>query len=587
MRPGSIETDHQELFLKSYNQLLWKRAQSPVDPPASPNLSAAQPRAAPKSPTPSGRAAKKAAAENEAERKKAVKNAPRLIVLAGLPGSGKSTFAKLLESLNREPAINGGSTWVRVNQDELGHRSACEALVTRHLRQPQCRFVIDRCNVEPQDRASWAQLCHFPAKQCTLVYFDYSRDACVARIMGRADHPTITANVPKKTAQSIVDSFVKKLVIPQRNTEVPNTFGQIMIIRDEDSMKMLLLQYGVSEAIVDAEFARLSGAEVEEKEEKKPERKEEKKPERKEEKKVERKEEKKPERKEEKKEEKKAAPAPAVSAPAFKPFAADNHAKKKGHSKGGHVNKAAASQEQDEEGDEHSRFFKFPRTHHLFDTGGTAVSRDDLLVDEGEHHFYYGPNARTVLVQEKVDGANLGLSLTRDYQVLAQNRSHYVNSQSHSQFGNLDTWIDQHRQELCTILEPERHILFGEWCRAKHSIFYQRLPDYFLAFDIWDAQEQQFLSFSELSQRLSETTICTVPLITEQTFSSKEEILALLDTESAVGADTRFVEGVYLRIDQPNGQYLERRCKVVRSDFIQGITEHWTKQGLIRNIVLH
>jgi hypothetical protein len=39
------------------------------------------------------------------------------------------------------------------------------------------------------------------------------------------------------------------------------------------------------------------------------------------------------------------------------------------------------------------------------------------------------------------------------------------------------------------ILEPGRHILFGEWCRAQHSVFYSRLPDYFLAFDIWDRYE--------------------------------------------------------------------------------------------------
>lgn len=35
--------------------------------------------------------------------------------------------------------------------------------------------------------------------------------------------------------------------------------------------------------------------------------------------------------------------------------------------------------------------FKFPRTHHLLDTGGTAVTRDDLVCDaHGLAHFVDG-----------------------------------------------------------------------------------------------------------------------------------------------------------------------------------------------------
>ena len=57
---------------------------------------------------------------------------------------------------------------------------------------------------------------------------------------------------------------------------------------------------------------------------------------------------------------------------------------------------------------------------------------------------------------------------------------------SHPQFATLNTWIAAHKTELCRVLEPRRHILFGEWLRARHSVFYNRLPDYFLAFDIYD-----------------------------------------------------------------------------------------------------
>lgn len=42
------------------------------------------------------------------------------------------------------------------------------------------------------------------------------------------------------------------------------------------------------------------------------------------------------------------------------------------------------------------------------------------------------------------------------------------------------------RITLCQILEPNRHILFGEWLFAKHSKHYTSLPAYFIAFDIYD-----------------------------------------------------------------------------------------------------
>jgi hypothetical protein len=42
--------------------------------------------------------------------------------------------------------------------------------------------------------------------------------------------------------------------------------------------------------------------------------------------------------------------------------------------------------------------------------------------------------------------------------------------------------------------ESPRFILFGEWVYAKHSIHYSKLPAYFIAFDIFDLQNQSFLS---------------------------------------------------------------------------------------------
>jgi hypothetical protein len=119
---------------------------------------------------------------------------------------------------------------------------------------------------------------------------------------------------------------------------------------------------------------------------------------------------------------------------------------------------------------------------------------------------------------------------------------------------------------------------------AKHSIHYSQLPDYFLAFDIYDKRVGKFLSYNAMCEMLSHAIfpIVTVPVIAQDVvFKSKDEILALLETKSVFHEG--FVEGVYLRIEEDG--YVVKRCKLVRPDFIQNIEDHWMKQTMVKNSI--
>ena len=157
--------------------------------------------------------------------------------------------------------------------------------------------------------------------------------------------------------------------------------------------------------------------------------------------------------------------------------------------------------------------FKFPRTRHLLDVGGNGVSRDDLVLSKKEAETFL--KAQRLIIEEKVDGANIGISIKKDLSIAIQNRSHYVFSNTHRQFNALDTWIEKHRQTFYSILEPERHILFGEWLYAKHSIHYKNLSDYFMAFDVYDQKSHLFLSVEERDNFLKNTGIPHVPKIAD------------------------------------------------------------------------
>ena len=79
------------------------------------------------------------------------------------------------------------------------------------------------------------------------------------------------------------------------------------------------------------------------------------------------------------------------------------------------------SKKQNEQEKEPSDFIKFPRTHHLI-VLSKNVDRDDLFMDKTEAKPYY---TETVNVEEKIDGANLGISLDPETKkILLQNRSH-------------------------------------------------------------------------------------------------------------------------------------------------------------------
>ena len=189
--------------------------------------------------------------------------------------------------------------------------------------------------------------------------------------------------------------------------------------------------------------------------------------------------------------------------------------------------------------------FKFPRTKHLFDAGGSGVSRDDLLMDPGEENAFYSTakaskkgksggaskkvgagNGTLVAIEEKVDGANLGISLGDDLQFLVQNRSHFVNSKTHRQFTPLDSWLSEHSPGLFQVLgeDPGNYVLFGEWLYAKHSIHYTRLPGYFMAFDIFDCKAGKFFSWRERNRRLEGSDIPVVRQIAETTLSGRDEV---------------------------------------------------------------
>jgi protein-tyrosine phosphatase/predicted kinase len=215
---------------------------------------------------------------------------------------------------------------------------------------------------------------------------------------------------------------------------------------------------------------------------------------------------------------------------------------------------------------------KFPRTSHIMNLG--AATRDDKVLGPTDIAALVGPGRR-IIVEEKLDGANMGIFINKaDSRILAQNRSHFISSKYHPQFAPLDHWIALHTAELWSLLTPGRHILYGEWLYATHSVKYTRLPAWFVAYDLYDRMTKTFASRETLAALLATTTIPHVPLIYQGSVESVEQLMALVDGGSAFNDKKR--EGVVVRVCE--GDRLISRAKLVRSDFIAG-NERWNKSS--------
>jgi hypothetical protein len=218
-------------------------------------------------------------------------------------------------------------------------------------------------------------------------------------------------------------------------------------------------------------------------------------------------------------------------------------------------------------------FFRFPHTPHLAWLGRHAP-REDKVFDAPERSAFLSAD---LVVEEKVDGANLGFSLDPDGELRAQNRGSYLDlRQPSGQWKPLVRWLASRRHALQDALFADL-IVFGEWCYAVHSVRYERLPDWFLVFDVYDRAEGEFWSVQRRNELAAALSLAVVPELGRGRFD-QQGLEALLDRSMLTQGPP---EGLYARREQ--GHRLLQRAKLVRAEFVQNIEEHWSKREIQAN----
>ena len=246
---------------------------------------------------------------------------------------------------------------------------------------------------------------------------------------------------------------------------------------------------------------------------------------------------------------------------------------------------------------------KYPRTRHI--EGSRLQAGDEDLSSVP----FADVRGRTLVIEEKLDGANSGISFDAAGELYLQSRGHYLTGGSRERhFALLKSWAETHRDVLHRVL-GSRYVLYGEWLYAKHTVFYDQLPHYFFEFDILDTEDGSFLSTPRRQAMLAGTPVCSVPVVFDGAMKKLKDLVALvkpslyksatwrqaldavarrqgLDVERARRETdpSNLSEGLYIKVEE-GGQVVER-LKWVRADFLQTIASndsHWQSRPIIPN----
>lgn len=180
--------------------------------------------------------------------------------------------------------------------------------------------------------------------------------------------------------------------------------------------------------------------------------------------------------------------------------------------------------------------------------------------------------------EEKVDGGVVGIAWNGDMHLAIGKHSMIPYDDNSKKFYGLNSWIYTNYEKIQKI--PLGWIIFGEWLRSSHQIFYGELPDYFVAFDIWDGH--RYLDLPSRSEMLHKLGFAEVPFIYSGDNLDIEDVLCIADglsisNKSGFSSSETF-EGIVIKNydKQLYGKY-------VRREFMESIEKHWLELPLVEN----
>lgn len=234
---------------------------------------------------------------------------------------------------------------------------------------------------------------------------------------------------------------------------------------------------------------------------------------------------------------------------------------------------------------------KYPRTQHV---EGSRLQQGDEDLEQVPLSSLWGKH---LVIEEKQDGANSGISFDGNEKLHLQSRGHFLTGgPREQQFTLFKQWAATHA-DLLYIALGDQFIAYGEWLYKKHTVFYDRLTHYWAEFDIFDKSRGVFLDTPSRERMLKGLPYQPVKVLWTGTwekgmrfedfigpsnFKTPRWIDALRQQVQKLGFDweliwkhtdhSDFMEGVYIKWEEEG--VVKGRYKFVRPDFVSLIVSN-------------
>ena len=258
--------------------------------------------------------------------------------------------------------------------------------------------------------------------------------------------------------------------------------------------------------------------------------------------------------------------------------------------------------------------FKYPRTRHI---KGSRKQHGDHDLESVPWEELVGKH---LVIEEKIDGANCGISFSDQGDLLLQSRGHYLRGGPREKHFNLLKRWSQFRQDELFDALSDRYVMYGEWMYAKHTCFYDALPHYFMEFDVLDLHNSCFLSTCARQALLKDVSVGHVKVLAEGAYTRLAELEAMIVRSNfitddrtgnfltactdagvlggafgnkeisevmATGDFDPRMEGLYVKWEEQD--VVKGRYKYVRDTFTNSILEqetHWHDRPIVQNKLL-
>jgi RNA ligase len=246
---------------------------------------------------------------------------------------------------------------------------------------------------------------------------------------------------------------------------------------------------------------------------------------------------------------------------------------------------------------------KYPRTRHI---EGSRLGPGDEDLEAVPFAELAG---KVLVVEEKMDGANAAISFDGAGKLWLQSRGHFLTGGAREKhFAALKPWAHANADALRERL-GDRHVMYGEWLFAKHTVYYDALPHHFLEFDILDLEAGVFLSTARRRALLDGAPVTSVPVLADASFRRQDALVALVgrsnfksptwrerlaETAHARELDVDRVlretdpsdemEGLYVKVEEAG--CVTGRYKWVRKSFLTSVVDsgtHWLSRPIVPN----